>query len=542
MSKQITFHIAGGANERSSYNFSVVTTEDRNQLLSPTLSINDSLRQITSTVNNQGITLQNNGEQLSNTNPIQQRGWTLDSSIPINPNSHDINLSHLKQELIDTPRLQASQIFIPKEVQISNNSDSLISNSVQIGNELISSTQMKKKKNEQRLLEEHEKQQIVEEMTNSKLGEMCPVCYKIFRNKDALEFHIMNTKMSGHEQLVQQRVKNHSSATETSTTQPELGLTMPSLDEPSLDMISRIFDTNQCKAQSEAEEGGMIDPKTGMLRNVKQEPLTDHEPTPMLVSPKEKKSKIGDGERGISSKPSETVLYPRNTKTKEKQGKEAKNITNNAKTAQKYIDTVRSSNTESTESKLMPPPLETRAIRKSNPTSLSKIFKCFECNRAFKKEMKLIKHVTRKHSRKKNSANCIESNILTSSKLVNSSINQIDNPVIPGKNTESLPSNSEDYYHNQNGDLSKEDNEKSSLKFSPMGCPDCVMLFSTKDDMMLHFARPPHRLMCNLNVNKCPVLTCDVSFATKSKLLDHLVAGKHGQPCPQCGKEFPKVS
>ena len=94
----------------------------------------------------------------------------------------------------------------------------------------------------------------------------------------------------------------------------------------------------------------------------------------------------------------------------------------------------------------------------------------------------------------------------------------------------------------QNGNTSGKDENSSSLKYSPMGCPDCVVLFPTQDLMMQHFSRPPHRLMCNLNVNKCPVLTCDVSFATKSKLLEHLVAGKHGQPCPQCGKDFPKVS
>ena len=94
----------------------------------------------------------------------------------------------------------------------------------------------------------------------------------------------------------------------------------------------------------------------------------------------------------------------------------------------------------------------------------------------------------------------------------------------------------------QDGTSSGKEDSAASLKFSPMGCPDCVVLFPTQDQMMQHFSRPPHRLMCNLNVNKCPVLTCDVSFATKSKLLEHLVAGKHGQPCPQCGKDFPKVN
>ena len=33
--------------------------------------------------------------------------------------------------------------------------------------------------------------------------------------------------------------------------------------------------------------------------------------------------------------------------------------------------------------------------------SKSKIFKCMECHRGFKREIKLIKHVTKKHSKKK---------------------------------------------------------------------------------------------------------------------------------------------
>ena len=52
-----------------------------------------------------------------------------------------------------------------------------------------------------------------------------------------------------------------------------------------------------------------------------------------------------------------------------------------------------------------PPPVMPVEIDKKpeipKTISKSKIFKCFECHRGFKREIKLIKHVTKKHSKKK---------------------------------------------------------------------------------------------------------------------------------------------
>ena len=59
--------------------------------------------------------------------------------------------------------------------------------------------------------------------------------------------------------------------------------------------------------------------------------------------------------------------------------------------------------------------------------------------------------------------------------------------------------------------------------------------------MMSHFTKTPHEIL-SPQTNKCPVLTCDMNFQTREKLIQHLTAGKHGQPCPQCGKSFPKVN
>ena len=51
----------------------------------------------------------------------------------------------------------------------------------------------------------------------------------------------------------------------------------------------------------------------------------------------------------------------------------------------------------------MPPPPEPKPIIKEPPKviSKSKIFKCMECHRGFKREIKPIKHVIRKHGKNK---------------------------------------------------------------------------------------------------------------------------------------------
>ena len=148
---------------------------------------------------------------------------------------------------------------------------------------------------------------------------------------------------------------------------------------------------------------------------------------------------------------------------------------------------------------LMPPPPEPKhAIKEPvKPISKSKIFKCMECHRGFKREIKLIKHVTRKHA-----GNKVRRALPTSA--------------VGGRPVE------------------------GSLKLTPMGCPDCTVIFDNEDDLMFHFTKNPHNL--TPSSNRCPVLTCDMNFQSRDKLIQHMRAGKHGQPCPQCGKSFSKVS
>ena len=499
---------SGNVIEKHNYAFGTTSVENRNNIMSPTSALNTTIRQITSTASNTSnpITLQPNIGQLD-TNQMQLnqmqplRGWQQQNSLhqPIT------NVGQFKQEQIDTPKRPADGMFSENVSGGDNSSVRMMLNAVQpIGNDMANINQSKKKKSDQRILEEHEKQQIVEEMTNNKLGEMCLVCYKIFRNKDALEFHIMNTKMLGHEELVKQRVKNLSSNQTTARTseQPSLATPMISLDETSLDLINGIFNVDPAKMVTDR---GIDTPKTSEMSYVKQEPPIELDQT----------SKVNTQSHPLSSLEGtqHTNILPEN----------AKHTTEKVEPHQASVSCL-------LEKKLMPPPTATSASKTSKKPSSSKIFNCFECNRGFKKEMKLIKHVMRKHSGKSN----------PDKEAIDQKESTLNTDV---ENTTNMSAETFDgvFSKPQFNDKKGQEIETASLKFSPMGCPDCVMLFTTKDEMMLHFSKPPHRLMCNLNVNKCPVLTCDVSFSTKSKLLEHLEAGKHGQACPQCGKDFPKV-
>ena len=511
------------------YNFNAVQPGNRDQL-NPMSPGNENFLNlpgtaIASTI--PGIGLPYTAPQKTLINPHQSlqpgRGWHSSGSNPQTQVMNPINIDGLKQEY---------QINDPKSIQIVNKLNLLPSNPELTDIQAAPSNLIKRKKHEnQKVLEDHEKEQIVQEMTNSKLGEMCLVCYKIFRNKDALEFHIMNTKMPGHEFLVQERVKNNAASTPQHA---NIEMAMPSLDEPSIDVIKGIFDSSETNTQIDAKGPVMSDDSSRVVKNVKQEPILENEqhlrPSSEL-NDSEKIEMTNKGEiysKGDQNDTGNTMnQYTNKISLKENAIAQTENL-GHLKTATLGCD----------ESMLMPPPSATNIAKKKS--SINKIFKCFECNRAFKTDWKLIRHVSRKHSGKKKSSNISTEKVVSDS--IDTKADSLQNEDIENNRSENdLKHPSEMDNLTQNGGLAGQDDTTASLKFSPMGCPDCVVLFPTQDLMMQHFSRPPHRLMCNLNVNKCPVLTCDVSFSTKSKLLEHLIAGKHGQPCPQCGKDFPKV-
>ena len=53
------------------------------------------------------------------------------------------------------------------------------------------------------VLTDKQKQLVADEMSDANLGLLCNVCGKIFKSRDALDFHIMYTKLPGHDVLQQ---------------------------------------------------------------------------------------------------------------------------------------------------------------------------------------------------------------------------------------------------------------------------------------------------------------------------------------------------
>lgn len=281
--------------------------------------------------------------------------------------------------------------------------------------------QQKKRMPHQPFLSEEQKQLVADEMSDANLGPLCTVCGKIFKSKDALDFHIMYTKLPGHDVLQQQKLKN-TFAQEAMRVSAKLQL-------------------------ESASDIGDYGPPTPIHMTFEDQP-----PTPLNMEAEQ----VFDAKTGVFVK----------------------------------------AEAEAKPDLMMPPPAKIPKIQqKADISSKSKIFKCMECHRGFKREIKLIKHVSKKHSKAKKEATSSSSR--------------------PAQHVE------------------------GALKLTPMGCPDCTLIFASEEDMMTHFSSLPEHEVAQ--PNKCPVMTCDMSFPNKSKLLEHLKIGKHGQPCPQCGKSFPKV-
>ena len=227
----------------------------------------------------------------------------------------------------------------------------------------VQDTQKSKKRSIPAVLTDEQKQLVAEEMSDANLGLLCNVCGKIFKSKDALDFHIMYTKLPGHDILQQQRVKNNYAQ---EAMRISAKLQTDSVLPPDYGPPTPIVNYDQPSTPSVPDE--VFDAKTGIF--VKRESLDDQE--------------------------------------------------------------------------LMPPPPEPKPVVNTEPKKISKskIFKCMECHRGFKREIKLIKHVTKKHSK-------------------------VAKPAVlkPGQIVE------------------------GALKLTPMGCPDCTLIFSSESELLEHFGK-----------------------------------------------------
>ena len=207
-------------------------------------------------------------------------------------------------------------------------------------------------------------------MQESKLGSLCNICGKMLKNKDALNFHIMNTKLPGHEPAIAQLVKNNyaqesmrvaSKLSEAARYDPYFN------DDPATPIVHNVPSP---MPSSGFNSDLHIDPKTGVF--VKQEPVEQ-----------------GVNDDGLFPASNDDSDFPEALSRVEVS---LKSGSIKEESSQQELD----------ESLLMPPPNGPPPHRKktSSKGSKNKIFKCCECHRAFKKVQKLVKHVERKHSNK----------------------------------------------------------------------------------------------------------------------------------------------
>ena len=82
----------------------------------------------------------------------------------------------------------------------------------------------------------------------------------------------------------------------------------------------------------------------------------------------------------------------------------------------------------------------------------------------------------------------------------------------------------------------------AEFKVSPMGCLDCNLSFKDVNLLLDHFKNEPHKIDdSTMKSIECPIKSCNVTFTTLPRLVLHLKAGKHNQPCSECGKTFKRV-
>ena len=353
---------------------------------------------------------------------------------------------------------------------------------------LSPTSELKRRRKYPPILSDEEKALVATAMTESKLGVLCNVCGKMLKNRDALNFHIMNTKLPGHEAALQQLVKSNFAA-ESMRVSAKLS-EAARLDgifpgQPQTPIVHNLGSPMTPGFSSDLQ----IDPKTGIL--VKQEP-----PESIPDSDEDSEFSAALAKVEVSLKSGGLI-------------KQEPQLGLNVQT----------------DDDLMPPPSGPAPHRRKGPkSSKNKIFKCCECHRAFKKVQKLVKHVERKHSGKKKKPDEEQQQQLQQQQQQQQQQFQLQDQedclfnqdhlsdLIPEENQKvEIKSESQDMVNRDVGvapttttTTITTNGEKLSLKLTPMGCPDCSVIFAAKDEMMRHFAKEPHKLADGISVNRCP--------------------------------------
>ena len=430
--------------------------------------------------------------------------------------------------------------------------------------ELTVKNKSKKKKYQGAPMTEEERAAFEDDLNTKNLGSVCSVCGKVFRNKDALEFHIMTTKMAGHKILQQQRMKSKYAM-------------------ESIQVASRLANQYQRKTGGffDEEDGEKFEPYS------EPEPPFDFDPSQPTIDPK-----TGEFVIKAESHNQAVVAPPANAEPDESdQVVEQENV-----------------NEEDILSGELPLKVDIKVEgeieeeEEKKVTTSSKMFKCAECDKGFKKQSKLLKHVKKKHELAKppkkkviiNEQDLLESDVseltkdakdatgrwscvlcdktLANKQKLTRHISEVHQKLRSHKcrvcnrtyaRAEKLKAHEQEAHDEetlakfkpkpapgipvQSSGATAVKSEATSncpqLKLSPLGCLDCDLVFVDKDSLMAHFTEAPHNFTEDPLQEKmtCPMKSCNLTFSSFGRVVQHLKIGKHNQPCPSCGKEFRRL-
>lgn len=256
----------------------------------------------------------------------------------------------------------------------------------------------KKRKNQGTPMTEEERSAYEDTISEKKLGAICTVCGKVFRNRDALDFHIMTTKMPNHGVLQIQKMKSNYAFASMQVEAKLRGVTRTGniktdVEEEAQEAKAQIVKQQQPVPSLVNDEPNeslnvepevYIDPRTGDFK-VKQEPSFTEEPIPeqpVVVAPP---AVAGTGpeveaEEQIPPNPADFLEQQENDKENEIVEMPVK-VTIKAEPGD-----------DDANFKVPEGP-----AKKAKKFGKRKIFKCMECEKGFKKQSKLIKHVMKRH-------------------------------------------------------------------------------------------------------------------------------------------------
>ncbi len=220
-------------------------------------------------------------------------------------------------------------------------------------------------------MSQEERLRYAEELSMSSVGSICTVCGKIFRNREALENHILTTKMPGHGLLQEQRVKSNYAYASMEVSARLAPSEFLQEGFPSVDFLL---------PPPTPEHQSMLDPETGLER------------LPPTRAPAVEQA---EEERAIGSRREETTAASQVKEEPSGSVEEDDDEDDDIMVPPVSVsikEELRGSNRSDEKETGLAPEEAEASVNKKKP------FMCMDCFKGFKRQAKLIKHVQKHHA------------------------------------------------------------------------------------------------------------------------------------------------